>query len=62
MNTVTISRKEYNALVFAKAMPVKKKFEKNRPDWNASFGIMKNSFGKAGSVSVVNNMRKSWRE
>lgn len=59
MQTVTISKKEYNALVFAKA-PSKK--PKNKFSFfEAGFGVLKKSFGKTGSVSFVNKIRKSWR-
>ena len=61
METITITKKEYEALVFAKPFLEKKKPARKKFNWQVGFGAMKNSFGKASSVSVVNKMRKSWR-
>lgn len=61
MNTITITKKEYNALVFAKGLPTHKISGKKKSDWNIGFGVFKNSFGKGSSVSIVKKMRKSWR-
>ncbi len=62
METITITKKEYKALVFAKKDIPKGAAKKTPGIWERSFGILKNSFGKDSSVNVVKKMRKSWRE
>jgi hypothetical protein len=62
MNTITISKKEYNALVFAKANIVNRKSQGKLPFFEAGFGVLKKSFGRIGSTAFVNKIRKSWRE
>ena len=57
MTTVSITKKEYDSLVFAKGLKTddleKKSFK------NFGFGIFKKT--KNNSVSLVNRLRKSWR-
>ncbi|MEK7618249.1 MAG: hypothetical protein AAB410_03820 [Patescibacteria group bacterium] len=60
METITITKKEYEALVFAKRQS-KPGTKKSLDIWDKSFGILKNSFGKGSSVNIVRKMRKDWR-
>lgn len=61
MDTITITKKEYNALVFAKRQELKNGSKRTKDVWDMSFGALKKSFGKGSSVSLVKKMRKSWR-
>lgn len=61
METVTITTKEYNSLVFAKRPQTKKAREAKKASWDAGFGLFKDSFGKGSSVNIVKKMRKAWR-
>ena len=58
MSTVTITKKEYNALVFAKASG--KKAKDKFSFLEAGFGVLKKSFGKTASTAVVSKMRKAF--
>jgi len=62
MDTITITKKEYNALVFARGLGARKNPDKKKSSWDAGFGLFKNSFGEGSSVNIVKKMRKSWRE
>ncbi len=61
METITITKKEYNALVFAKKLNYKDSPKKTQDVWDKSFGVLKKSFGKGSSVNIVKKMRGSWR-
>lgn len=62
METITITKKEYEALVFAKKGFLGSGKTKVKEFIDAGFGVLKNSFGKSSSISLVNKLRKSWRE
>jgi len=58
MSTISISKKEYDALVFAKTN--RKDASINRSVFNDSaFGVFEKA--KTSSVILVNKLRKSWR-
>ncbi len=61
METITITKKEYNALVFAKGVQAKKSPPFNKGFLKAAFGVFKRSFGKNSSIAHINKIRKSWR-
>ncbi|MEK7162083.1 MAG: hypothetical protein AAB729_05345 [Patescibacteria group bacterium] len=60
MDTITITKKEYNALVFSKKAEAKKT-SSTKGFFAGGFGALKKSFGKGSSVAYVNKLRKSWR-
>ena len=58
METITITKKEYKALVFAKKQSLKDSPKKMQDILEKSFGVLRKSFGKPSSVNVVKKMRK----
>lgn len=58
MTTVSISKKEYDSLIFAKTAK-KESFMSKRVFNDSAFGIFKKV--KTNSVALVTKLRKSWR-
>lgn len=66
MNTVTISKREYEELLSVKTRVSESgadisKILPKKPFKDTAFGVLKNTFGKKSSVSYVATLRKSWR-
>jgi hypothetical protein len=63
MNTITISKKEYNQLLDYKRLIVGEgRQDHYRTFDTGAFGMWRKRFGTQSSISYVNKLRKSWRK